>query len=191
MRPGRILDPMIEEETAADRERRLARRLRETVAHARAGSAYFRRTLPAIRPDCAIPDELVAYLDLIVAISKAGESRLQAPLVEAGAVLPATVDHTPPTLVAALRAGAPVAALPGVRAAELAANLRLLVQHLELKVRLAAEAALLVGQSRLSLALVDWANKWRDCGRTLRAVTIRARARAYVADLEENAAGLC
>ena len=47
MRPGRILDPMIEEETAADRERRLARRLRETVAHARAGSAYFRRTLPA------------------------------------------------------------------------------------------------------------------------------------------------
>ena len=46
MRPGRILDPVIEEETAADRERRLARRLRETVAHARAGSAYFRRTLP-------------------------------------------------------------------------------------------------------------------------------------------------
>jgi len=47
MRPGRILDPAIEEETAADRERRLARRLRETVAHARASSAYFRRTLPA------------------------------------------------------------------------------------------------------------------------------------------------
>jgi hypothetical protein len=161
------------------------------VASLLASSRFIRRTLPAIRPDCAIPDELVAYLDLIVAISKAGESRLQAPLVEAGAVLPATVDHTTPTLVAALRAGAPVAVLPGVRAAELAANLRLLVQHLELKVRLAAEAALLVGQSRLSLALVDWANKWRDCGRTLRAVTIRARARAYVADLEENAAGFC
>ena len=47
MRPGRILDPVIEEETAADREGRLARRLRETVAHARQGSAYFRRTLPA------------------------------------------------------------------------------------------------------------------------------------------------
>jgi phenylacetate-CoA ligase len=46
VRRGRILDPMIEEETAADRERRLARRLRETVAHARANSAYFRRTLP-------------------------------------------------------------------------------------------------------------------------------------------------
>ena len=47
MRPGRILDPAIEEETAADRERRLARKLRETVAHARASSAYFSRTLPA------------------------------------------------------------------------------------------------------------------------------------------------
>jgi len=47
VRPGRILDPAIEEETAADREGRLARRLRETVAHARASSAYFRRILPA------------------------------------------------------------------------------------------------------------------------------------------------
>jgi len=47
VRPGRILDPAIEEETAADRGRRLASKLRETVAHARANSAYFRRTLPA------------------------------------------------------------------------------------------------------------------------------------------------
>jgi phenylacetate-CoA ligase len=47
MRPGRILDPVIESETAADREGRLARRLRETAAHARASSAYFRRILPA------------------------------------------------------------------------------------------------------------------------------------------------
>ncbi len=46
MRPGRILDPALEQETAADRERRLQRRLLETVAHARAHSAYFRRTLP-------------------------------------------------------------------------------------------------------------------------------------------------
>jgi len=46
MRAGRILDPAVEQETAADRERRLGRRLRETVAHARASSAYFRRILP-------------------------------------------------------------------------------------------------------------------------------------------------
>jgi phenylacetate-coenzyme A ligase PaaK-like adenylate-forming protein len=46
VRPGRILDPALEQETAADRERRLGRRLRETVAHARANSSYFRRMLP-------------------------------------------------------------------------------------------------------------------------------------------------
>jgi phenylacetate-coenzyme A ligase PaaK-like adenylate-forming protein len=47
MRAGRILDPALEQETASDRDRRLHGRLLETVAHARAGSAYFRRTLPA------------------------------------------------------------------------------------------------------------------------------------------------
>jgi len=46
VRAGRILDPALEQETAAERERRLSRRLLEAVAHARAGSAYFRRRLP-------------------------------------------------------------------------------------------------------------------------------------------------
>ena len=47
MRPGRIHDPALEQETQAERERRLSRRLLETVAHAREHSPYFRRTLPA------------------------------------------------------------------------------------------------------------------------------------------------
>jgi phenylacetate-CoA ligase len=46
VRAGRILDPALEQETAAERERRLRRRLLETVAHARAHSAHFRKTLP-------------------------------------------------------------------------------------------------------------------------------------------------
>ena len=46
MRAGRILDPAVEQESPADRERRLQRRLLETVAHARAHSSHFRRTLP-------------------------------------------------------------------------------------------------------------------------------------------------
>lgn len=46
MRPGRILDPKVEQESAGEREARLSRRLLEIVAHARAHSAYFRRTLP-------------------------------------------------------------------------------------------------------------------------------------------------
>jgi len=47
VRAGRILDPVVEQESASDRENRLGRRLRETLAHARASSAYFRRILPA------------------------------------------------------------------------------------------------------------------------------------------------
>jgi len=47
VRAGRILDPAVEQESASDREKRLGRRLRETLAHARASSAYFRRVLPA------------------------------------------------------------------------------------------------------------------------------------------------
>ncbi len=47
MRAGRILDPALEQQGEAQRAEYLARRLRETVAHARKGSPYFRRTLPA------------------------------------------------------------------------------------------------------------------------------------------------
>jgi phenylacetate-CoA ligase len=47
VRRGRILDPAVEQESETQRERRLSARLRETVSKARAGSAYFRRTVPA------------------------------------------------------------------------------------------------------------------------------------------------
>ncbi|HET9754029.1 MAG TPA: AMP-binding protein [Myxococcales bacterium] len=47
MRAGRILDPALEQEGEAQRAERLGKRLRETVAHARARSPYFARTLPA------------------------------------------------------------------------------------------------------------------------------------------------
>src|SRR5436190_1118022 len=47
LRMGRLLDPAIEQQGEGGRADYLARRLRETVAHARANSPYFRRTLPA------------------------------------------------------------------------------------------------------------------------------------------------
>ena len=68
MRAGSILEPALEQETAAERERRLSRRLLETVAHARAHSAYFRRTLP----------ERVERLDQIPILRKDDVPRLQA-----------------------------------------------------------------------------------------------------------------
>ena len=47
MRAGRILDAALEQEGGEERAERLRQRLRETVAHARASSPYFARTLPA------------------------------------------------------------------------------------------------------------------------------------------------
>ncbi len=46
MRPGRILDAALEQQSAEQRREYQARRLAETLRHARANSPYFRRTLP-------------------------------------------------------------------------------------------------------------------------------------------------
>ena len=150
-------------------------------------SQFVSRSLLALRPRCEFSRELTATLDSIVALSNGGEIRLQLPLAEAGAVLPQVVDASAGTEVADYFTRAPLAAGPGLLAAEVVANLRLLTQHLELKARLAAEEALLVGQHALGNALVDWSADWHACGHKLRAATVRARAQAYVADLEEPA----
>ena len=82
----------------------------------------------------------------------------------------------------------PAAVAPGILATEVTVNLRLLAQHIELKARLAAEAALLVGQDRIGKALIAWSVEWRNCGGVLRSITARARAQAYIADIGETAA---
>src|SRR5260370_23783533 len=46
MRPSRILDAALEQQSAEQRREYQARRLAETLRHARASSPYFRRTLP-------------------------------------------------------------------------------------------------------------------------------------------------
>src|SRR5260370_4578673 len=46
MRPSRILDPALEQQAPEQRREYQTRRLAETLRHARANSAYFRRTLP-------------------------------------------------------------------------------------------------------------------------------------------------
>ncbi|MDB6113727.1 MAG: hypothetical protein JWQ83_219 [Lacunisphaera sp.] len=151
-------------------------------------SKFVSRSLLALRPKCEFSRELTATLDSIIALSNAGELRLHPPLDDAGAVLPEVMDETAGAQVADFFTRPPLAAGPGLLAAEVAANLRLLAQHLELKARLAAEEALLVGQHALGNALVDWSADWRACGHKLRAATVRARAQAYVADLDDFAA---
>ena len=150
-------------------------------------SQLVNKALLALRPECEFSRELTRTLDTIVAISSSGEKHLHAPLTEAGAVLPPTNDASASLLVTGFFTRLPPTVMPGVLAAEIAVNLRLLAQHIELKPRLAAEEALLVGQDRIGQALVAWSAEWRNCGRVLRSATVRARAQAYIADLGERA----
>ena len=163
--------------------RNLCELLLRDVASLLATSQLVGRSLYTLRPECAFSPELTETLDSIVTTSKAGESHLHQPLVEAGAVLPPASDAAANALVTGLFTRLPAALAPGVLAAEIAVNLRLLAQHIELKARLAAEEALLVGQNKLCQALIAWAAEWRACGEVLRSATVRARAQAYVADL--------
>lgn len=112
---------------------------------------------------------------------------LNPPLVESGAVLPNSTDARESAMLTDFFVRVPSRGAPAVLATEVASNLRLLAQHIELKARLAAEEALLVGQNALCHALMVWAAEWRACGQALRTATVRARTRAYVADVEEFA----
>jgi len=148
------------------------------------------RSLVALRPECEQSNELrelTNVLDRLVATSKSGETRLRQPLSEAGIVLPTAVDAGASTLVAGFFARLPANAAPGMLAAEMILNLRLLAQHVELRARLAAEEALLVGQRGIGRTLVAWAGEWHSCSRNLRATSVQANAKAYVADMGEAA----
>ena len=146
------------------------------------------RSLVAIQPECTFSEELMERIDSLVTTSQAGEAHLLEPLREVGITLPPAGDSGSSALVAEFFTRLPVGASPAVLAAEVVVNLRLLAQHLELKIRLAAEEALLVGQKSVCRALVAWAREWRLTAARLSGATVRARARAYVADLGEFAA---
>jgi hypothetical protein len=143
------------------------------------------RAIESLRPQCSFSRELTKGINAIMAASEAGEWLLHNPLAEAGAVLPNADDTMESALLMEFLARLPQQGAPGVLAAEVAVNLRLLVQHIELKARLVGEEAELVGQKALCEALMKWMKQWRACSRILRAMTVRARARAYIADLND------
>lgn len=152
-------------------------------------SQLINHSLSKLRLKCPFSSELSDTLETMLAISAIGKKRLYPTLVEAGAVLPATSDASSCALVTGFFTRLPQGGNPAVLTVEIMTNLRLLAQHVELRAWLAAESALLVGQRQLSHALVAWSAEWRACGRSLRAATLRARARAYIADLDEGLVG--
>ncbi len=72
--------------------RNLCGLLLRDVASLLVTSELVSRALIALRPECGFSHELTRSLDLIVALSDAGQIHLQEPLAEAGAVLPHSHD---------------------------------------------------------------------------------------------------
>jgi hypothetical protein len=140
------------------------------------------RSLLVLRPECEFSPEITAKINDLIVTSREGESHLRAPLREAGIILPTAAEAGASALVASFFTRVPVGVPPGVLATEVAINLRLLSQHLELKAHLIAEEALLVGQKSVCQGLLAWAREWCACGEKLRTTTIRAQAQAYFAD---------
>ena len=149
-------------------------------------TSLIKRSLFALRGECEFSSDLIKTIDAVTALSDCGEPYLRKPLVEAGAVLPALPESAASSVVTEFFSCIPVKVAPSVLATEVISRLRLLVQHIELKAMLAAESALLVGQTRLSRALLKWAAEWQDCGHALRGVMVRVRAKACVADLDSS-----
>jgi hypothetical protein len=138
-------------------------------------------SLATVRTEMSESPEVLDQINELIAVGHQGENHLRGPLDDAGIVLPTPVtsdDETeaPDVHPAFIRHGA-------VRnfAAEVITHLRLLAQHLELRARLAAEEARLVGQKGVRQALLAWAAQWRVCGEHLRQPSTSVSARVAYA----------
>lgn len=124
------------------------------------------RSLLALEPQRGFSPETIAQINELVAIARDGEDELFQYLGEAGLVLPSPGEiPVPPKHLARSRLVEPVTATD--KPADVLVNLRLLVHHLELRARLVAEEARLVGQRSLRRALLAWATEWYAYGRNL------------------------
>lgn len=146
-------------------------------------SRVIARSLEALRPECEFSTEVTAKIDELIGTTAEGELQVREPLSEAGVVLPPGDESAATAQVVGFFTRLPAGAPSAVLAAEVVVNLRLLAQHLELKARLAAEEAMLVGQKSICHALLRWARSWCLCGEKLRAATIRTRVQAFAAEL--------
>ena len=142
-------------------------------------------SLVELQPQCSFSPDLQDKVAAIITVSRAGEAHLDEPLREGGLVVPSGVATGLNPIVTNFFSRIPIGAAPGVIASEVVASLRLLAQHIELRTRLAAEKAIVVGQRALSRALFAWAAEWRRCSRELRAATVQTLMMAYVADVPE------
>lgn len=132
--------------------------------------------LVALRPECEFSSNLTHTLNSMIALCDDGETRVHQPLLETGIILPTTTDASPSTLITDFFQRLPTAADPQVFGSEVVVNLQLLAQHVELKARLAADEALIVGLDGLNEALSTWSEEWHTCARQMGKLTFRAKS---------------
>ena len=132
-------------------------------------------SLVALRPECEFSSDLTLMLNSMITLCDEGEARVQQPLLETGIVLPSTTDTSPSTLITDFFHRLPTSVEPRTFAAEVIINLQLLAQHVELKARLAADEALIVGLDGLNQALNVWSEEWHQCGKEMGRLTFRSR----------------
>src|SRR4051812_3163448 len=131
--------------------------------------------LVALRPDCEFSSDLTHTLNSMIALCDDGETRVQQPLLESGIILPTTTDASPSTLITDFFQRLPTADDPQIFGAEVVVNLQLLAQHVELKARLAADEALVVGLKGLNEALSSWSDEWHSCARKMGKLTFQSK----------------
>lgn len=134
-------------------------------------------SLVALRPECRYSAEMTAMVDSLVRLCDSGEALLQPALLESGLVLPTTSDPSASTLVTGFFRRLPFASDRNAFANEVTINLQLLAQHVELKARLAAEEARIVGLTSLCEALESLTTDWRECRKTIAATLRQGRSR--------------
>jgi hypothetical protein len=126
-----------------------------------------RHSLLTARAERGLPPEVVWKIDDLVAVGLEGENQLRQPMEAAGIVPPRETHPANGAAETPLFGRTPASIGFQNRAVQLVINLRLLAQHLELRARLAAEEARLVGQKSLRRALLAWAAEWYVCGQHL------------------------
>jgi hypothetical protein len=131
--------------------------------------------LVALRPECEFSNDLTHTLNSMIALCDDGETRVQEPLLETGIILPTTTDASPSTLITDFFQRLPTAADPQVFGSEVVVNLQLLAQHVELKARLAADEALIVGLDGLNDALSSWSKEWHTCAKQMGKLSFRSK----------------
>jgi hypothetical protein len=132
-------------------------------------------SLASLKPESEFSCELTALLNSMIALCDEGASRVQQSLMEASVVLPVITDTSASMLICGFFTRLPSGAEPRVFAAEVAVDLQLLAQHVELKARLTSEEAHLVGLEGLSQALADWSGEWRACGTKIGCTSFQPR----------------